>query len=160
MGGRFGIAWRRSSATLSKRMVVFTKAHGARPSIRLRANPAKLSAIARTRSVRAGLLEGGSGEREEWRCRACCLFADSGSGSRYGVGRGCGVGRGLGVALGGAVGVGVGVTLGGTLGVGVTVGLGIAVGVTVGVRVGVALGVGVGLGEHTLSTSTKRATVC
>ena len=41
-------------------MVVFTKAHGARPSIRLRANPAKLSAIARTRSVRAGLLEGGS----------------------------------------------------------------------------------------------------
>jgi len=145
MGGRFGIAWRRSSATLSKRMVVFTKAHGARPSIRLRANPAKLSAIARTRSVRAGLLEGGSGEREEWRCRACCLFADSpipGSRSRYGVGRGCGVGRGLGVALGGAV------------------GLGSAVGVTVGVRVGVALGVGVGLGEHTLSTSTKRATVC
>ncbi|PYL23709.1 MAG: hypothetical protein DMF44_07270 [Verrucomicrobia bacterium] len=46
------------------------------------------------------------------------------------------------------------------VGVGVTVGLETGVGVTVGVRVGVALGVGVGLGEHTLSTSTKRATVC
>jgi hypothetical protein len=82
----------------------------------------------------------------------------------HGLGRGCGVGRGLGdgVDLGVTVGVGVGVGLGVAVGVGigVRVGLGVGVGVTVGVRVGVALGVGVGLGEHTLSTSTKRATVC
>ena len=82
----------------------------------------------------------------------------------HGLGRGCGVGRGLGdgVDLGVTVGVGVaiGVGLGVTVEVGVAVGLGVGVGVTVGVRVGVALGDGVGLGEHTLSTSTKRATVC
>jgi hypothetical protein len=84
----------------------------------------------------------------------------------HGLGRGCGVGRGLGdgvdlgvtVGVGVAIGVGLGVTV--EVGVGVAVGLKVGVGVTVGVRVGVALGVGVGLGEHTLSTSTKRATVC
>jgi hypothetical protein len=74
------------------------------------------------------------------------------------VGRGLGNGVGLGVAVGVGVDVGLGVAVG--VVVGVTVGLGIGVGVTVGVRIGVALGVGVGLGEHTLSTSTKRATVC
>jgi hypothetical protein len=84
----------------------------------------------------------------------------------HGLGRRCGVGRGLGdgVDLGVTVGVGVaiGVELGVTVevGVGVAVGLEVGVGVTVGVRVGVALAVGVGLGKHTLSTSTKRATVC
>src|SRR5215208_4072376 len=82
----------------------------------------------------------------------------------HGLGRGSGVGRGLGdgvdlgVTVGVAVGVGLGITV--DVGVGVVVGLGVSVGVTVGVRVGVALGDGVGLGEHTLSTSTKRATVC
>ena len=84
----------------------------------------------------------------------------------HGFGRGCGVGRGLGDGVDRGVTVGVGVIMGVELGVAVEVGVGVAVGlkvgvgVTVGVRVGVALGVGVGLGEHTLSTSTKRATAC
>jgi len=76
------------------------------------------------------------------------------------VGRGLGNGVDLGVAVGVGVDVGVGLAVAVGVIVGVTVGLGIGVGVTVGVRIGVALGVGVGLGEHTLSTSTKRATVC
>jgi hypothetical protein len=78
----------------------------------------------------------------------------------HGLGRGCGVGRGLGDGVDLGVTVGVGVAIG--VGLGVTVGIGVGVAVGLGVGVGVTVGVidGVGLGEHTLSTSTKRATVC
>ena len=76
----------------------------------------------------------------------------------HGVGRGCGVGLGLGIGVPLGVGLGGGVAVGVGVAVAVAVGVGVTEGVTV--AVGVAVGVGVGLAEHTLSTSTKRATVC
>src|SRR5262245_262850 len=76
----------------------------------------------------------------------------------HGVGRGCGVGLGLGIGVPLGVGLGGGVAVGVGVAVAVAVGVGVTEGVTV--AVGVAVGVGVGLAERTLSTSTKRATVC
>jgi len=84
MGGRFGVAWRRSTATLSERVVCLQRLTELAPPFDS-AHPAKLSAIAQTRLVRAGLaltretrappvhLFGGRDEKSRiQRAFACC----------------------------------------------------------------------------------------
>ena len=124
------------SATLSKRVVCLQRLTELAPPFDS-ANPAKLSAIAETGWVRTGCRKEETAKGRNGDAEHVVYSPIPGSGSRYGVGRGCGVGRSLGNGVGLSVAVGVGVGVGVTAGVGLGVTAGVGVGVTVGVAVGV-----------------------